>query len=67
MGYVDNLEAVFKGVMRDLLQNYVTLLDGSPSTVEGVQTDLMDDLHKVALDMYVLCATMEFGIGMYQC
>lgn len=53
MGYVDNLEAVFKGVMRDLLQSYVTLLNGSASTIEGVQTDLMDDLHKVALDMYV--------------
>ncbi|KAL9561580.1 hypothetical protein ACKAV7_014427 [Fusarium commune] len=51
VGYVDNLETVFKGVMRDLLQNYVTLLAESASTVEGVQTDLMDDLHKVALDI----------------
>lgn len=53
MGYVDNLEAVFKGVMRDLLQNYSTLLAENTSTAEGVQTDLMDDLHKAALDMYV--------------
>ncbi|KLO97031.1 Cytochrome P450 3A5 [Fusarium fujikuroi] len=51
VGYVDNLETVFKGVMRDLLQSYVTLLNGSASTIEGVQTDLMDDLHKVALDI----------------
>ncbi|KAF5564733.1 cytochrome P450 monooxygenase 3A9 [Fusarium phyllophilum] len=52
VAYVDNLEAVFKGVMRDLLQNYVMLLGENASTAEGVQTDLMDDLHKAALDMY---------------
>ncbi|KAG9495280.1 hypothetical protein J7337_013516 [Fusarium musae] len=51
VGYVDNLEAVFKGVMRDLLQNYATLLVEDVSSVEGVQTDLMDDLHKAALDI----------------
>ncbi|KAM5519836.1 cytochrome P450 3A9 [Fusarium oxysporum f. sp. phaseoli] len=51
VGYVDNLETVFKGVMRDLLQNYVTFLGESASTAEGVQTDLIDDLHKVALDI----------------
>ncbi|KAF5546474.1 cytochrome P450 monooxygenase family 3 subfamily A [Fusarium napiforme] len=66
VGYVDNLEAVFKGVMRDLLQTYATLLAGNTSTLEGVQTDLMDDLHKVALDICDSMGESSFSKGFGQ-
>ncbi|KAF4961211.1 hypothetical protein FGADI_448 [Fusarium gaditjirri] len=66
VGYVDNLEAIFKGVMRDLLQNYVALLDDCGSTAEGVQTNLMDDLHKVALDICGSMGESSFSKGFGQ-
>ncbi|KAF4449235.1 hypothetical protein F53441_7454 [Fusarium austroafricanum] len=51
VGYVDNLEMIFRGVMRDLLQQYSLRLEQSLSAEHKIETDLMDDLHKAALDI----------------
>jgi cytochrome P450 len=51
VGYVDNLERIFKDVMQDLLKQYSARLTESLSDEKNIETDLMDDLHKAALDM----------------
>ncbi|KAF4986589.1 hypothetical protein FDECE_15872 [Fusarium decemcellulare] len=51
VGYVDNLETIFRGVMRDLLANYKKRIAGNPLGEQTIETDLMDDLHKAALDI----------------
>ncbi|KAH7123056.1 cytochrome P450 [Dactylonectria macrodidyma] len=51
VGYIDNLEIVFRGVMRDLLQQYKRRLTECSMAGLAIETDLMDDLHKAALDI----------------
>ncbi|KAF6528509.1 hypothetical protein HZS61_008811 [Fusarium oxysporum f. sp. conglutinans] len=51
VGYVDNLERIFKDVMQDLLKQYSARLTESLSDEKNIETDLMDDLHKAALDI----------------
>ncbi|KAJ5673155.1 cytochrome P450 [Penicillium longicatenatum] len=51
ISYVDNIEFLFSTCISDLIRRYVGLLS-SPSPESGpVVTDIMEDLHNIALDM----------------
>jgi len=51
VAYVDNLEVYFQNIVRDLLNKYQSkVMSNSPSEY-GFETDFMEDLHNVALDM----------------
>jgi len=54
--YVDKLIPLFGISIGDLITKYDRLLtDGNmPNSKASVETDLMEDLHNVALDMYVI-------------
>lgn len=53
MAYIDNLEKYFQKTMRELLNKYESQMNADPGAVSfnGIEVDLMDDLHNVALDM----------------
>lgn len=55
VNYIDNLETFFKTTVRDVLNKYQTQINEDPVyyAKEGFEVDLMDDLHNVALDMWV--------------
>lgn len=55
VNYVDNLECFFENTVQDLLHNYARKIDEDPvyHAKTGIEVDLMDDLHKLALDMWV--------------
>jgi hypothetical protein len=54
VAYVDNLDTLFSQCISDLLQKYQMAfqlgIEGSVAH-HGIETDLMEDLHNVALDM----------------
>ncbi|KAJ5727066.1 cytochrome P450 [Penicillium malachiteum] len=64
VGYVDGLEFLFAQCVSDLINRYMDLL--SPSVSSGkpeiVITDLMEDLHNLALDIMGECSFAS-GIG----
>ncbi|KAL0765546.1 hypothetical protein CaCOL14_011770 [Colletotrichum acutatum] len=53
VNYIDNLEMFFKSTVRDVLNKYQTQINEDPvyHAKKGIEVDLMDDLHNVALDM----------------
>ncbi|KAK7423070.1 hypothetical protein QQZ08_009237 [Neonectria magnoliae] len=63
VAYIDNLETFFGGTIRDLLNKYETRLSTGSSSRNGLEVDLMDDLHNVALDIMGECS---FGKGFGQ-
>ncbi|KAJ5716754.1 cytochrome P450 [Penicillium malachiteum] len=65
VGYVDGLEFMFAQCVSDLINRYVDLLSPpiSPGKTEVVVTDLMEDLHNLALDIMGECS---FGSGFGQ-
>ncbi|KAJ5749387.1 cytochrome P450 [Penicillium nucicola] len=65
VAYVDGLEFLFSKCVQDLINRYVDILPSSPSCGESdlVVTDIMDDLHNLALDIMGECS---FGNGFGQ-
>ncbi|KAI8238714.1 Cytochrome P450 monooxygenase FUS8 [Colletotrichum sp. SAR 10_99] len=65
VNYIDNLEVFFKTTVRDLLNKYQTQINADPVyyAKKGIEVDLMDDLHNVALDIMGECS---FGKGFGQ-
>ncbi|KAI8272265.1 Cytochrome P450 monooxygenase FUS8 [Colletotrichum sp. SAR 10_98] len=65
VNYIDNLEMFFKTTVRDLLNKYQTQINADPVyyAKKGIEVDLMDDLHNVALDIMGECS---FGKGFGQ-
>ncbi|KAL8298843.1 hypothetical protein RB600_003395 [Gaeumannomyces tritici] len=63
--YIDNLELYFQKTVRDLLNKYDDRIRIDPlaAQVNGIEVDLMDDLHNVALDIMGECS---FGKGFGQ-
>ncbi|UQC90732.1 cytochrome P450 3A9 [Colletotrichum lupini] len=53
VNYIDNLEMFFKSTVRDVLNKYQTQIneDAVHYAKKGIEVDLMDDLHNVALDI----------------
>lgn len=51
VSYVDNLDVFFAKTIRSLLNKYQTSLSLVDPVQSGLEVDLMDDLHNVALDM----------------
>ncbi|KAJ0323919.1 hypothetical protein COL5a_008033 [Colletotrichum fioriniae] len=53
VNYIDNLEIFFKSTVRDVLNKYQTQINEDPvyHAKKGIEVDLMDDLHNVALDI----------------
>lgn len=53
VNYIDNLERYFQKTVRDLLEKYDERIKVDPLAAKenGIEVDLMDDLHNVALDM----------------
>jgi hypothetical protein len=51
VAYVDKLEFLFSQCIEDLLQKYQTAIDCSYEKDKGIESDLMEDFHNVALDM----------------
>ncbi|KXH59670.1 cytochrome P450 3A9 [Colletotrichum salicis] len=53
VNYIDNLEMFFKSTVRDVLNKYQSKINEDPvyHAKKGIEVDLMDDLHNVALDM----------------
>ena len=49
VSYIDKLEVLFEQCVRDLLQKYQTALDEAKDP--AIESDFMEDLHNVALDM----------------
>ncbi|KAK2025893.1 cytochrome P450 [Colletotrichum zoysiae] len=65
VNYIDNLEQFFISTVRDLLNKYQTQINEDPVhyAKQGIEVDLMDDLHNVALDIMGECS---FGKGFGQ-
>ncbi|KAK1579121.1 cytochrome P450 [Colletotrichum navitas] len=65
VNYIDNLEQFFTSTVRDLLNKYQTQMNEDPVyyAKQGIEADLMDDLHNVALDIMGECS---FGKGFGQ-
>ncbi|KAI8229977.1 Cytochrome P450 monooxygenase FUS8 [Colletotrichum sp. SAR 10_86] len=65
VNYINNLEMFFKTTVRDLLNKYQTQINADPVyyAKKGIEVDLMDDLHNVALDIMGECS---FGKGFGQ-
>ncbi|KAK2053332.1 cytochrome P450 [Colletotrichum caudatum] len=65
VNYIDNLEQFFISTVRDLLDKYQTQINEDPVyyAKQGIEVDLMDDLHNVALDIMGECS---FGKGFGQ-
>ncbi|KAK1526625.1 cytochrome P450 3A9 [Colletotrichum paranaense] len=65
VNYIDNLEMFFKSTVRDVLNKYQTQIneDAVHYAKKGIEVDLMDDLHNVALDIMGECS---FGKGFGQ-
>ncbi|TDZ24851.1 Cytochrome P450 monooxygenase FUS8 [Colletotrichum orbiculare MAFF 240422] len=65
VNYIDNLELYFQTTVRDVLNKYQTQINEDPVyyAKEGIEVDLMDDLHNVALDIMGECS---FGKGFGQ-
>ncbi|KAK1997322.1 cytochrome P450 [Colletotrichum falcatum] len=65
VSYIDNLEQFFTSTVRDLLNKYQMQIDEDPVfyAKQGIEVDLMDDLHNVALDIMGECS---FGKGFGQ-
>ncbi|KAF4898139.1 Cytochrome P450 monooxygenase FUS8 [Colletotrichum viniferum] len=65
VNYIDNLEMFFKTTVRDLLNKCQTQINADPVyyAKKGIEVDLMDDLHNVALDIMGECS---FGKGFGQ-
>ncbi|KAK2006680.1 cytochrome P450 [Colletotrichum eremochloae] len=65
VNYIDNLEQFFTSTVRDLLNKYQTIINEDPVyyAKKGIEVDLMDDLHNVALDIMGECS---FGKGFGQ-
>ncbi|KAK1524050.1 cytochrome P450 3A9 [Colletotrichum costaricense] len=65
VNYIDNLEMSFKSTVRDVLNKYQTQIneDAVHYAKKGIEVDLMDDLHNVALDIMGECS---FGKGFGQ-
>ncbi|OHF03155.1 cytochrome P450 3A9 [Colletotrichum orchidophilum] len=65
VNYIDNLETFFKSTVRDVLNKYQTHIKEDPvyNAKNGIEVDLMDDLHNVALDIMGECS---FGKGFGQ-
>ncbi|KAK1948679.1 cytochrome P450 [Colletotrichum sublineola] len=65
VNYIDNLEQFFTSTVRDLLNKYQTIINEDPVyyAKQGIEVDLMDDLHNVALDIMGECS---FGKGFGQ-
>jgi cytochrome P450 len=56
VAYIDKLEVLFEQCVRDLLQKYQAAIDeakAKPGDVKrpAIESDFMEDLHNVALDM----------------
>ncbi|KAK1979002.1 cytochrome P450 [Colletotrichum cereale] len=65
VNYIDNLEQFFTSTVCDLLNKYQTQINEDPVyyAKQGIEVDLMDDLHNVALDIMGECS---FGKGFGQ-
>ncbi|TGO35066.1 hypothetical protein BHYA_0171g00020 [Botrytis hyacinthi] len=64
VSYVDNLEFLFSKCLQDLIYRYAALSDSSSSVKnKPAVTDMMNDLHNVALDIMGECS---FGKGFGQ-
>ncbi|KAH6287768.1 hypothetical protein HBI39_222820 [Parastagonospora nodorum] len=63
VAYVDNLEVHFQKIVRDLLNKYQSKVVSSAASERGFETDFMEDLHNVALDIMGECS---FGKGFGQ-
>ncbi|EXF84582.1 cytochrome P450 3A9 [Colletotrichum fioriniae PJ7] len=65
VNYIDNLEMFFKSTVRDVLNKYQAQINEDPVyyAKKGIEVDLMDDLHNVALDIMGECS---FGKGFGQ-
>ncbi|KAJ5741103.1 cytochrome P450 [Penicillium malachiteum] len=63
VSYVDNLEFLFSTCIGDLIKKYVDLLSSSSSNSTPIVTDIMQDLHNIALDIMGECS---FGKGFGQ-
>ncbi|TLS22519.1 uncharacterized protein PpBr36_09868 [Pyricularia pennisetigena] len=65
VAYIDNLEKYFQKTMRQLLNKYENQIaaDADSAKFNGIEVDLMDDLHNVALDIMGECS---FGRGFGQ-
>jgi hypothetical protein len=55
VSYIDHLEEFFQNTVRCLLRKYQDQMSVDEKSVakKGLEADLMDDLHNVALDMCV--------------
>lgn len=62
VNYIDNLEYIFAHTVRSLLFNYAQK-NAVDNPVAGIETDLMSDLHNVALD---IMGESTFGRGFGQ-
>jgi hypothetical protein len=51
VAYVDNLEVYFQKIVRELLNKYQSKVVSRAASERGFETDFMEDLHNVALDM----------------
>jgi len=51
VAYIDKLDTLFSQCIRDLLQKYQIALLKGHANYYSIETDLMEDLHNVALDM----------------
>ncbi|KAJ5935966.1 cytochrome P450 [Penicillium verhagenii] len=63
VSYIDNLEFLFSTCIGDLIRRYDDLLSSSSSMSTPVVTDIMQDLHNIALDIMGECS---FGKGFGQ-
>ncbi|KAI6350655.1 hypothetical protein MCOR25_010496 [Pyricularia grisea] len=65
VAYIDNLEKYFQKTLRELLDKYESQIsaDTASASFNGIEVDLMDDLHNVALDIMGECS---FGKGFGQ-
>ncbi|KLU89914.1 cytochrome P450 3A9 [Magnaporthiopsis poae ATCC 64411] len=65
VNYIDGLEKYFQKTVGDLLQKYEDRIRVDPLAAKenGIEVDLMDDLHNVALDIMGECS---FGKGFGQ-
>ncbi|KAL2877128.1 hypothetical protein SGCOL_007520 [Colletotrichum sp. CLE4] len=55
VNYIDNLEMFFKSTVRDVLNKYQSQINEDPvyHAKKGIEVNLMDDLHNVALDILI--------------
>ncbi|KAH8593479.1 cytochrome P450 [Bisporella sp. PMI_857] len=65
VSYIDNLETLFQDCIQDLINKYQNLIDAKPlqASISGIETDFMEDLHNVALD---IMGESSFGKGFGQ-